>query len=93
VIKLLSLFKLFKKKESSSQIAKSRLEIMLKHDRMELTKDDMLEMMDRILMVLKDYVNYDKDRVQMKVKRENGETFLFISVPVIGRPASRDWER
>lgn len=93
MIALFSLFKLFKKRESSSQTAKSRLEIMLKHDRTELTREDMMEMMDRILMVLKDYVSYDRERVQMRVKRENGETFLFISVPVVGRAPVKDWER
>jgi len=89
-----SLFKnLFRKGERSSEIAKSRLEIMLKHDRAELTKGEMMEMMDRILMVLRDYVSYDRDRVEMRVKREKGETFLFISVPVTGRPSSRSLER
>lgn len=94
MIALFSLLKnLFKKGEQSSQIAKSRLEIMVKHDRAELTRSEMMEMMDRILMVLRDYVSYDRDRVEMKVKRERGETFLFISVPVIGKPSSRSLER
>ncbi|MCS7233126.1 MAG: cell division topological specificity factor MinE [Synergistetes bacterium] len=91
---MFSLFKgLFKRGEQSSQIAKSRLEIMVKHDRAELTRNEMIEMMDKILMVLRDYVSYDRDRVEMKVKREKGETFLFISVPVIGRSPSRSLER
>ncbi len=39
---------------------------MLKHDRTELTREDMMEMMDGILMVLKDCVSYDRERVQVE---------------------------
>ncbi|MCD6364111.1 MAG: cell division topological specificity factor MinE [Synergistetes bacterium] len=90
---MLFVFRLFKRKVPSSKIAKDRLEIILKHDRTELSRSEMIEMTDRILSVLRDYVSYDEDRAQVKVMRKNGETFLYISVPVVGKSTSRAWRR
>jgi len=92
-VSLLFVFRFFKKKVPSSKVAKDRLEIILKHDRTELSRSEMMEMTDRILSVLKDYVNYDEERAQVKVMRKDGETFLYISVPVVSKSISRAWRR
>lgn len=74
------------RKPPSSQVAKERLQLVLVHDRSNLSPEQVAAMKDEILEVIARYVDFDRDKVQINLTSENRESILMAEIPI--RPPS-----
>lgn len=77
------------RKPSSSQVAKERLQLVLVHDRSNLTPEQVAAMKDEILEVIARYVEFDRDKVQINLTNDNRESLLHAEIPIIPGSARR----
>lgn len=70
-------------KPTSSQLAKERLQLVLVHDRSNLTPEQVQAMKDEILEVIARYVEFDRDKVQINLQTEDRESVLHAEIPVL----------
>jgi cell division topological specificity factor len=71
------------RKPSSSQAAKERLQLVLVHDRSNLTPEQVQAMKDEILEVIARYVEFDRDKVNINLTNENRESLLHAEIPIL----------
>jgi cell division topological specificity factor len=74
----------FRRKKSSAQSAKERLQLVLIHDRTDLNPAELEALKDDILAVISRYINIDHDAVQIGVEREGREQRLLADIPLKG---------
>jgi cell division topological specificity factor len=78
-----NLFDLFRgRKPSSSQVAKERLQLVLVHDRSNLTPAQVAAMKDEILAVIAKYVDFDPEAVEIDLTSENRQNMLTAEIPL-----------
>ncbi len=75
------------RRPSSSQIAKERLQLVLVHDRISLTPDQVAAMKDEILEVIARYVDFDREKVDINLTSDNRESILYAEIPI--QPSAR----
>jgi cell division topological specificity factor len=75
------------RKPSSGQVAKERLQLVLVHDRSNLTFEQVEAMKDEILDVISRYVDIDRDNVLINLAQHGRESMLHAEVPI--QPADR----
>ena len=71
---------------TSSQIAKERLQLVLVHDRSDLTPEQVAAMKDEILEVISRYVDFDREKVLINLTSNERESMLHAEIPI--KPAS-----
>lgn len=82
--------RLFKGREQASgSVAKERLQLVLVHDRSDLTPEQVRAMKDEILEVISRYVEFDRDLVSIALVNEKRESLLHAEIP-IQRAAPRE---
>jgi cell division topological specificity factor len=69
-------------KPKSSQIAKERLQLVLVHDRSNLTPAQVASMKDEILEVIARYVDFDRDSVEIDLESSDRQNFLRAEIPI-----------
>jgi cell division topological specificity factor len=74
------------RKPTSSQVAKERLQLVLVHDRSNLTPAQVSAMKDEILEVIARYVDFDREQVEISLESDERESLLHAEIPI--RPAS-----
>lgn len=75
--------KLFGKKEQrSGQMAKERLQLVLMHDRSDLSQSQVDAMKDEILRVIAKYVDFDPAAVEIDLKTSERQTTLRAEIPI-----------
>lgn len=74
--------KLFASRNGSKDDAKSRLKLLLVHDQVDLTPTQLESMKAEIIEVICRYVEIERDTVDFKLEKSNGEIALVSSVPV-----------
>jgi len=72
----------FRRKKSSAQSAKERLQLVLIHDRTDLNPAELESLKDDILAVISRYIDIDQDAVQIGVEREGREQRLLADIPI-----------
>ena len=75
----------------SKEDAKSRLKVLLLHDQVDLSPQQMLAMRNEILDVIARYCEIDTERVDVRLERAADSVSVVSSVPVrrvTGRSAS-----
>ena len=84
----MGLMDLFKKKDTSKDIAKDRLKLVLIHDRADCNTE-LLEMIRAdILQVIKKYMDYDEREMDIKIGTTDSDTShspvpaLFANIPI-----------
>ncbi len=77
------------RKPSSSQVAKERLQLVLVHDRSNLTPAQVAAMKDEILQVIARYVEFEPDEVEIDLTSENRQNLLMAQIPIRTTTASR----
>jgi len=84
----MSLMDFFKKKNTSKDIAKDRLKLVLIHDRADCNTE-LLEMIRAdILQVIKKYMDYDEREMDIKIGTTDSDTShspvpaLFANIPI-----------
>ena len=70
--------------ESSRDIAKKRLQLLLIHDQVDLTPDQMSEMKREIVDVIERYICIDTDETHIVLNRLEQQIRLVGSIPIEG---------
>jgi cell division topological specificity factor len=73
--------KLFGQKRSA-QSAKERLQLVLIHDRTNLTNDELTALKDEILEVISRHVDIDSEAVQIAVEHDGRSQRLVADIPL-----------
>lgn len=77
--------RLFGKQEtSSSAVAKERLQLVLVHDRINISSSSLERMKDELITVISRYVEIDPDGVQVTFIQSKRASRLTADIPVIG---------
>lgn len=76
------LFNRFSKRKQSAQSAKERLQLVLIHDRTDMTQVQMEALRDDILAVISRHVDIDPEAVRIDVEREGREQRLVADIPL-----------
>jgi cell division topological specificity factor len=69
-------------RKRSAQNAKERLQLVLIHDRTDLTAVELDSLKDDIIAAISRYVDIDPDAVQIGVEREGREQRLVADIPL-----------
>jgi cell division topological specificity factor len=69
-------------RKRSAKSAKERLQLVLIHDRTDLTPGDLEALKDEILTAISRYVDIDPDGVQIGVERDGREQRLLADIPL-----------
>jgi len=85
--------RLFGKEETrSSAVAKERLQLVLVHDRINISSSSLEQMKDELITVISRYVEIDPDGVQVTFTQSKRASRLTADIPVIG-PVRRSGTR
>ena len=76
------LFDRMKKRKRSANSAKERLQLVLIHDRTDLTQKEMEALRDDILEVISRHVSIDPGAVRIDVERDGREQRLVADIPL-----------
>ena len=72
-----------KKQDTPKEDAKSRLKLVLMHDRTNLDSTILEQMRDEIVEVISKYVEIDKDALDLNLESETNTIALVASIPVL----------
>ncbi|HLV44935.1 MAG TPA: cell division topological specificity factor MinE [Aggregatilineales bacterium] len=67
---------------SSRQVAKERLQLVLVHDRSNLSPEQVERMKDEILEVISRYVEFDPQMVNIRLTNQERESILHAEIPI-----------
>ena len=82
---------LFVKDNSSRDIAKKRLQLLLIHDQVNLTPEQMVEMKKEIVDVIERYLNVEADDTYVALDRLDKQIRIVGSIPLKeGRPGQKE---
>ncbi|MGE5249846.1 MAG: cell division topological specificity factor MinE [Bacteroidota bacterium] len=76
------LFDRFFGRKHSAQSAKERLQLVLVHDRTDLTPAELDELKDDLLKTISRHIAIDPDAVQIEIQREGREQRLVADIPL-----------
>jgi len=76
-------------KPQSSQLAKERLQLVLVHDRSNLSPAQVAAMKDEILAVIAKYVDFDPEEVELDLTSNDRENMLRAEIPLKATTAGR----
>ncbi len=66
----------------SAQSAKERLQLVLIHDRTDLTPDELTAMKDEIIQVIAKHVEIDSSSVQIALEHDGRQQRLVADIPL-----------
>jgi len=69
-------------RKRSAKSAKERLQLVLIHDRTDMTETELEALRDDILSVISRHVDIDPDAVQIGVERDGREQRLIADIPI-----------
>lgn len=78
----MSIFNRLRGKTKSASTAKERLQLVLIHDRTDLSPAVMENMQEEIIEVITRYIDIDKQAVQISVQHEGREQYLLAEIPI-----------
>lgn len=76
------LTKIFGQKEKSSNVAKSRLQMVLSHDRTDITPGMMAAIKDDIISVLAHHLSIEADLVEVNLDQSGSQSTLVAHIPL-----------
>lgn len=83
--RLLDLFRAAK--PATASLAKERLQIIISHERANLNSPDYLQQMkERIMAVIREYVEVDEDQVKVHLEKDNDCSILELNVTLPEHP-------
>ena len=77
----MSIFSLFRK-QRSAPMARERLQVLLAHERASLESDLVAVLREEIRAVIAKHVEFDRDKVQIKMDRDEDVSILEIDVEI-----------
>ena len=75
--------RLFIRNETSKDTAKSRLKLVLMHDRAAIPAPMLEQMRSELLAVLSKYVEIDQNALEMNLERSEGSIALLANIPIL----------
>ena len=75
--------RLFGQKENSSTVAKNRLQLVLVHDRVNLSPGKMEDLKDELIQVISRYVDIDSDGIDIAITQNNEQSQLTAQIPLL----------
>lgn len=72
-------------KKTSKNVAKERLQLILIHDRIQLSPREMEEMKKEILLVVSKYVEVDNQELMISLQRKDEDMALHADIPIKNR--------
>lgn len=72
----------FRSKKPSASTAKERLQLVLIHDRTDLSPSAMESLRDEIIEVISRHIDVDQDAVQISVQQVGREQYLLAEIPI-----------
>lgn len=81
---MFDLLKFLSKEDSSKNVAKERLKLVLVHDRANCSPDFLEEVKGDLLQALKGHIDIDEKGLDIKITEaeENGRPALIASIPI-----------
>jgi cell division topological specificity factor len=81
---MFDLLKFLSKEDSSKNVAKERLKLVLVHDRANCSPDFLEEVKEDLLQALKGHIDIDEKGLDIKITEaeENGRPALIASIPI-----------
>ena len=67
---------------TNSQVAKERLQLVLVHDRSNLSEEKLACLKDELIELISRYVEIDRQRVNVFVESERRANFLVANIPL-----------
>ncbi|GAB4458883.1 MAG: cell division topological specificity factor MinE [Anaerolineae bacterium] len=80
----------FRPKENSSSVAKNRRQLVLVHDRVNLSPGKMDELKDELIQVISKYVDIDRDGIDITLTENNNQSRLTAQIPLLTPPRQRN---
>lgn len=68
---------------NSSQVAKNRLQLVLVHDRVDLSPGKMDQLKDDLIEVISKYVEIDQHGIDIALTNSNRQSRLTAQIPVV----------
>ncbi|MCB0169422.1 MAG: cell division topological specificity factor MinE [Anaerolineae bacterium] len=72
-----------RKKSNSSNVAKNRLQLVLVHDRVDLSPGKMDQLKDDLIEVISKYVEIDQHGIDIALTNSNRQSRLTAQIPVV----------
>lgn len=82
--------RLFGQKGNSGSVAKNRLQLVLVHDRVNLSPGKMDELKDELIQVISRYVEIDRDGIDITLTENNNQSRLTAHIPLLSSPRHRN---
>ena len=73
-------------KKKSAQSAKERLQLVLTHDRTDITPAQLEELKDELIEVISRHISIDPEAVNIDIAREGREQRLVADIPIKAAP-------
>ena len=70
------------KPDRSGKVARDRLQIVLMHDRSDISPEIMENLRKDIITVIKKYVEIDESRIELELEKEDRSVALVANIPV-----------
>lgn len=67
---------------SSAQVAKERLQLVLVHDRLDLSPEKLREMEAEIIEVISKYVRINRNSVEITIEQRARDNWLVADIPI-----------
>jgi len=77
-----ALMKIFGKKEKSGQIAKQRLQVVLIHDRANVSPEVMENLKNDIIKVISNYMEINQNEMEINLANDDDSVALVANIPV-----------
>ena len=78
-----------RKKQTSRDIAKDRLQLVLIQDRVNLSTQLLQTLKDELIAVISKYVEIDEQNMEVNFTRSNRQSRLTADIPLIGARSKR----
>lgn len=69
-------------RNKSGAVAKDRLQIVLMHDRADISPELMNSLRNDIIEVIRNYVEIDEGRIELELEHEDSSVALVANIPV-----------
>lgn len=69
----MNIFKFFEKKDNSKSVAKERLQLVLVHDRANISPEIMDKMKNELMQVISKFLEIDQENSDIQLERQNNK--------------------
>lgn len=77
-------------KQESAVVAKNRLKLVLIHDRVKISPQQMDQLKQDLIEAISKYIEIDKDQLEVSLTRKNKTTSLIVNIPVKTRKKEKN---